>query len=100
MAAQTSYTLNIDGQAASGAVPGAVRQIEVEDQASMADMLRLRLGVAVREDGGGWTVLDDELFTRLAKLQLSVTVGSGRAMPLIEAYVVDVDTSFASDPGS
>ena len=37
----------------------------------MADMLRLRLAVAVKEDGSGWTVLDDELFTRLAKLRLS-----------------------------
>lgn len=100
MAAQTSYSLTIAGQAASAAVLGAVRQIEVEDHASMADMLRLRLAVAVRDDGGGWTVLDDELFTRLAKLRLSVSVGTGRAMPLIEGYVVDVDTSFGTDPGS
>jgi phage protein D len=100
MATQTSYSLNIGGQPASAAVLAAIRQIEVEDHASMADMLRLRVGVAVRQDGAGWTVLDDELFTRLAKLQLSVTVGTGRAMPLIEAYVVDVDTSFSNEPGT
>ena len=47
----------------------------------MADMLRLRLAVAVKEDGSGWTLLDDALFTRLANLQLSVTVGSGASDP-------------------
>ena len=31
----------------------------------MADMMRLRLALAVREDGGGWTVLDDELSSRV-----------------------------------
>lgn len=100
MAAATSYTLTIGGRPAPTAVLGAVRQIEVEDHATMADMLRLKLAVAVREDGGGWTVLDDDLFTRLAKLRVSVTVGTGASMPLLEAYVVDVDTSFATDPGA
>jgi phage protein D len=99
VAVATSYTLTIGGANASSAVLGAVKQIEVEDHASMADMLRLKLSVAVREDGGGWTVLDDELFTRLAKLRLSVTVGTGSAIPLLDAYVIDVDTSF-SEPGN
>src|SRR5213076_2562809 len=75
-----------------------VRQIEVEDHASMADMLRLRLAVAVREDGSGWTTIDDDVFPRLANLKLSVTVGSGAESPLISAYVVDVDTHFAAEP--
>ena len=98
MAAATSYTLTIGGPPAPAAVLGAVNQIEVEDHASMADMMRLKLAVAVREDGGGWTVLDDDLFTRLAKLRISVTVGTGPSMPLLEAYVVDVDTTFAAIP--
>jgi phage protein D len=100
MAVATSYTLTIGGANASSAVLGAVKQIEVEDHASMADMLRLKLSVAVREDGGGWTVLDDELFTRLVKLRLSVTVGTGSAMPLLDAYVIDVDTNFTNEPGN
>lgn len=100
MAVATGYTLTIGGASASNPVLGAVKQIEVEDHASMADMLRLKLSVAVREDGGGWTVLDDELFTRLVKLGLSVTVGTGPAMPLVDAYVIDIDTSFASNPGT
>ena len=100
MAAATSYTLTINGRAAPGAVLGAIKQIEVEDNATMADMLRLRVAVAVREDGGGWTILDDNVFTRLTKLRVSVTVGTGPSMPLLEAYVVDVDTSFSSAPGT
>ena len=64
MAKQVSFSLKVNGAPASGAVLGAIRQIEMEDHARMADMLRLRLAVAVKEDGSGWTLLDDDLFTR------------------------------------
>lgn len=100
MGAATSYALSIEGSAAPGHLLDAVRQIEVEDHASMADMMKLRLSLAVREDGSGWTVLDDNLFTRLANLRLTVTVGTGAAMPLLEAYVIDIDTTFSSRPGA
>jgi len=100
MPVATTYSLAIGGRAAPPELLAAIRQIEVEDHAQMADMLRIKLAVAVREDGGGWTVLDDGPFTRLAKLRVTVTVGSGAAMPLIEAYVIDVDTNFSSHPGS
>jgi phage protein D len=93
-----TYTLTVNGIAASAAVLNAVKQIEVEDHAAMADMIRLRLAVAVKEDGSGWTLLDESLFTRLANLRLSVTVGSGSAVPLINAYVIEVDTDFSSAP--
>lgn len=98
MAKQIAYTLTIGGRAASAAVMNAVKQIQVEDHADLADMLRLRLAVAVKEDGSGWTLLDDSLFTRLANVKLSVTIGSGSAIPLISAYVVEVDTTFSSEP--
>jgi phage protein D len=98
VAKQISYALTINGKATSAAVLNAVRRIEVEDHSVMADMLRMRLAVAVKEDGSGWTVLDEDLFTRLANLKVSVTVGSGSALPLISAYVVDVDTNFSSEP--
>lgn len=100
MAKQVSFELKVNGAVASAAVLGAIRQIEMEDHARMADMLRLRLSVAVKEDGSGWTLLDDDLFTRLAHLQLNVTVGSGPSTPLIDAYVIEVDTKFSNDPGS
>jgi phage protein D len=98
VAPQISYALSIDGGAASSDLLGAIKQIEVEDHASMADMLRLRFAVAVKEDGSGWTLLDDRLFKRLVNLRVSVTIGSGAAIPLIDAYGIDVDASFSSEP--
>jgi len=99
VAKQISYALTVNGNAASADVLNAVKQIEMEDHAAKADMLRLHMAVAVKEDGSGWTLLDDALFTRLANLRLSVTVGSGSAIPLISAYVIEVDTVFSADPG-
>lgn len=98
MPSQIGYSLKVNGQPASADVLNAMRRVDMEDHASMAAMLRLRLAVAVKEDGSGWTLLDDELFTRLSKITLSVTVGSGPAVPLIEAYVVEVDTDFSTEP--
>jgi phage protein D len=98
VAKQVSFTLNVNGAPASSQLLNAIRRIEVEDHAAMADMLRLRLGVAVRDDGSGWTILDDDLFTRLARMKVSVTVGSAQAVELIDAYVVEVDTNFESTP--
>jgi phage protein D len=100
VAKQISYALTVDGAPASAAVLNAVKQLEVEDHAAMADMLRLRLAVAVKEDGSGWTILDDALFPRLANLKISVTIGSGSAIPLISAYVIEVDTTFSRDPNA
>ena len=100
MAKQITYALTVNGNPASAALLNAVKQIEMEDHAGMADMLRLRLAVAVKEDGSGWTLLDDALFTRLANLELSVTVGSGSAIPLTSAYVIEVDTNFSADPNT
>lgn len=100
MAPEITYTLTINGTAASAAVLNAVKRIEMEDHAAMADMLRLRLAVAVKEDGSGWTLLDEDLFTRLVNIKLSVNVGTGKAIPLISAYVIEVDTSFSSDPSA
>lgn len=100
MAAQISYSLKINDQPASADLLNAVRRIEMEDHASMAAMLRLRLAVAVKENGSGWTVLDDDLFTRLAKVTLSVTIGSGQPVSLIEGYVIEVDTHFAPEPNA
>jgi phage protein D len=100
MADQTSYRLTVDGAPAPAAVLSAIKKIEIEDHAAMADMMKLHLAVAVRQDGSGWTVLDDDTFKRLARLRVEVTVGSGSSQPLIEAYVVHVDTAFSNDPGS
>lgn len=98
MSDQVSFQLKIGGSPASASVINALRRVEVEDHAHVADMLRLRIGVAVRQDGSGWTFLDDNLFTRLASIDLSVTLGSGNAIPLIKAYVIEVATEFSPAP--
>ena len=98
MPSRIGFSLSVNGQPASSDVLNAMRRVEMEDHASMAAMLRLRLAVAVKENGSGWTLLDDDLFTRLAKIKLSVTIGSGPATPLIDAYVVEVETNFSTEP--
>lgn len=100
MAKQVSYTLTIDNNPASTAVLNAVKQIEMEDHASMADMLRLRLALAVKDSGSGWTIVDDGIFKRLTRIKLSVMVGMGPSVPLIDAYVVDVDAVYSNEPGA
>jgi phage protein D len=94
-----SYTLLIDGAPADSDLLAAVQQIEVEEHADLAAMLRLRLAVAVREDGSGWDVVDDDTFSRLARLSLLTTVGSGTPEPLIEAYVIETRLDASNRPG-
>jgi hypothetical protein len=76
----------------------AIQEIEVEDHADLADMLRLRLAIGVADSCSRWTLLDDDLFHRLARLRLLVTV-AGRSEPLIEAYVMETSATFAARPG-
>jgi len=96
--AAITYALTIDGTAASPELLGAIQQIEMEDHAGMADMLRLRTALSVRQNGSGWTVLDDAVFGRLTKVALSVTVGTGSPIPLITGYVIETAGQFANDP--
>ncbi len=98
MGQAVAYALTIDGTPASADVLEAIQQIDVEEDADLAAMLRLRLACAVRRDGRGWTLVDDGLFARLARLKLSVTVGSGPAIPVIDAYVIETDGRFSNDP--
>jgi len=95
-----TYTLTIDGVPASGDLLSAIQQIEVEDHATMADMMRLRVVIGIKDGCSGWSVIDDDLFQRLTSLRISVAVGSGKAETLMNAYVVDTDASFANQPGS
>ena len=94
-----SYTLLVNGAPASPDLLAAIQQIEVEDHVDLANMLRLRLAIAVREDGSGWTILDDSLFSRLTNIKVSVTVGSAPAEPLIDAYVIETNADFSNQPG-
>ena len=57
MSLQVKYSLTIDGNAASTDLLNAVKHIEYEDHAVMADMLRLRVATAVKTDGGELSIL-------------------------------------------
>jgi phage protein D len=93
-----SFTLLVNDAPAGDELLGSLQQIEVEDNADLADMMRLRLGVAVNEQGARWTLVDEELFPRLAKLRLLVTIGARLPEALIETRVIETNVSFAADP--
>jgi phage protein D len=95
-----TYTLSIDGIPASQELLQAIQQVEVEDHATMADMLRLRIVIGVKDGCAGWSFVDDDLFRRLSKLSISVSVGSSRAETLINAFIIETNATFANQPGS
>jgi phage protein D len=97
--AGVSYTLLVDGLPADPTLLAAVQQVEVEEHAELADILRLRLAVGVAESGSEWTVVDEGKFERLTNLRLLVTVGLGLPETLVDAYVVETNAEFSSRPG-
>jgi phage protein D len=96
--AEVAYKLLLDGQPPEPELLATIEQIEVEDHADLADMLRLRVAVSVTEDGAGWTTLDDGPFTRLAKVRVDALVGSS-AEALIEAHVIETSAELSNEPG-
>lgn len=95
-----TYTLTIGGLPASEDLLQAIQQIEVEDHANMADMVRLRVVMGVKDGCAGWSFIDDEIFQRLTKIRIAVAVGSGRAETLINACVIETNATFANQPGA
>jgi len=95
-----TYTLSIDGAPAGQDLLQAIQQIEVEDHATMADMLRLRVVIGVKDGCAGWSFIDDAIFSRLVKLRVDVAVGSGRAETLINAFIIETNATFANQPGA
>lgn len=98
--AAVSYALFIDDLPAGPDLLQAIRQIEVEDHADMADMVRLQIMIGVKDGCSGWSVIDEDIFARLTKLRIDVTIGSGRAETLIVAHVIETNATFANQPGS
>ena len=94
-----SYSLLINEAPASTDLLAAIQQIEVEDHADMADMLRMRISISANDRCTAWTVIDDDLFPRLGKIKVLVTVGSALAEPLIEAYIIETNANFQNQPG-
>jgi phage protein D len=95
-----TYTLSIDGAPVSEDLLQAIQQIEVEDHANMADMVRLRLVIGVKDGCAGWSFVDDNVFQRLTRIRIAVAVGSGRAETLINACVIETNATFANQPGA
>jgi phage protein D len=94
-----TYSLEIGGAPATAELLAAVQRIEVEDHAVMADMFRLRLGIAVDSGGSRWNLLDQDLFPRLGRVKIGVSLGRGNALPLIDGYVVETRAEFSNNPG-
>lgn len=93
-----SYQVLIDGKPLPPETIAAV-QLEVEDHARMADMLRLQVPIAVHENGEKWTILDEDVFRRLTNIRVEVTVGKGNSVPLINSYVIESYAEFSNEPG-
>lgn len=94
----TTFTLRLNGAPAAPDLLDAIQQIEVEDHAELADMMRLRLSVAVHDGGSRWNLIDDDLFARLTPIGVRVRVGSA-SESLFEGYVIDTRTEFSNSPG-
>ncbi len=97
--ASVSYAIELDGSPLADEVVAAVQEIEVEDHAVLADMLRLRLGIAALTDGSGWTLLDDDVFPRLANLTVITSIGSDVREVLIDSYVIETRFRLGGRPG-
>ena len=94
-----SYQLFINDVPASPDLLAAIQEIEVEDHADMADMLRMRIAICANGSCSGWTVIDEPYFPRLGKIKVMVTVGTALAETLIEAYVIETNANFQNQPG-
>lgn len=95
---RVGYTVSVDDAPLNAAVLARLKRMEVEEHVSMADIMRLTFLTALKPDNSGWEILDDEVFGRLTKIRLTVTVGSSTSHPLFEGYVVEVNADFSNDP--
>ena len=92
------YTLLINDAPANPEIVAAIQRIEVEESTDLADMIRLQIGIGVNADGSDWTVLEDNPFTRFAKVKLLVSVGGNQAEPLIDARVIETSMTLSDKP--
>lgn len=93
-----SYQLNIGGQPAGSDVIDLILQLEMEEHAELADMLRIRLSVDVKDDGSGWAILDDGTFDRLVEIELIALVGAATMVRLFKGQVMEVRCALSSEP--
>ena len=96
---EVSYLLKIDGRDAPAEAVEAIQRVEVEEHASLASIMRITLAIAVAPGGSRWTIVDDDLFPRLAEVALSIKHGSGDPEPVLTGYVIESRAAFGEEPG-
>jgi hypothetical protein len=96
-----AYSLLVDNLPAPASLIDVIDDIEVEADVAMASILRLRVRISLDESGTRWQVLDDDVFTRLASIQLLVTIGAGLPNVVFDGYVTEVEaTMMDADSGA
>lgn len=98
--AEVSYMLKIDGRDAPVEAVEAIQRLEVEEHASLASIMRLTFAIAVAPGGSRWTIVDDDLFPRLAEVSLSIKHGSHDPEPILTGYVIEARAVFGEEPGA
>jgi phage protein D len=98
MATPISYSLKVAGQPADPQLIDAIRTVEVEDHATLADVARLRVATSIAERGASWSVLDEPICDRLANVRIAVRLGGESETPLIDGYVIDIKAGLSANP--
>lgn len=98
--AEIAWTLLIDNLPAGADVVDAVEQIDIERSLEKADVLRLRLGVALSDEGDRWVIADDGIFDRLTSIRLMLTLGLGLPIVVFDGHVAETELQFSEEPGA
>jgi hypothetical protein len=98
--ADISYAIAIDLTPAPAPVVDAIESIDVERHSGMADILRMRLGVSLSDDGERWLIADEGMFNRLTNVRLTVAFGAGVPAPVFDGHVVETELELSEDPGA
>jgi phage protein D len=92
-----SYTLLIEGAPAEPELLERIQHVECEEHAHLADIVRIRLALSVNSAGSDWN-FETNLFPRLGKIRLVVTVGT-QSLQLIEARIIETECNLSNTPG-
>lgn len=93
------FTLLVDNLPVGADLVDALEYIEIERGLGMADVLRLRVAVALTEDGNRWVFADDRTFQRLTSVRVMLTLGLGLPVTLFDGYVASTDLDLSEVPG-
>lgn len=96
---EVSYQLKVDGRDAPAEAIEAIQRLEVEEHASLASIMRLTSAIAVAPGGSRWTIVDDDLFPRLAEVSISIKHGTSDPEPVLTGYVIETRAVFGEEPG-